>query len=781
MGKWPRRLLVAAPLLAIAGAIGAPFLSADNFKEQIRVNIEKLLHRKVEVQGEARFQLYPRPGVSLSRVVIHELPELGVEPIAYMDYPESSLDVSLSPLPLLLGRVKVSGVRLVAPSVNLTKSADGGWTFQALLDQTLGTANADGFDLDALEVSGGRLNIKIGNVKSVFYLTDTDLRIEADSTNRRRYGITIAGDPARTDRTVSSFGRLSGRGLLTLAHGSEESRIDLNLSIGRTPISELLMTLEGRRSGLGGFVASQAKLSGPLSDVAIEGRLELNEAQSFEWLLPRAASARGLVYTGRLNWLGQELRLSTSGAEPGTDPVSLRMRATELFHQPRWAALLQINRAPLSSVRSLAGDLAIHLPSAVPVEGSLSGVLGYSSKHGTKGQLAIADAAVPISSSAVVKVGAARILVDNDRWVIPAAAVNFSENESLTVESGGDAASGAKQLSVAAAGMPVERSRQFWKFLAGGADPPFFDRCRQGDWSGSMRFEQDAQGVAAWSGDVRVVGAICTLDGVAEPAVVESALLSIRGQLMLARRVKARVGRFAVSGEVDHDPRLRRHTKLRLSGGEIASGEIEQLLLPALRRERGFISRTLGRRVVMPEWLSERRLEAQVHLSALTMAEQRLQGVDARIVWDGAAIEVARLTGALAGGSASGAFRVSLAGGGPVYAGHLDVTDAAVRESRLDVSADWDSKGGGGALLAALQARGRFSLKGNPLLGADPVWDSAVGLFAFTGTRLQLSNLHVTTAGGEAWQGQGSAGLDGKLQLELSGPEAGKRPGGRLW
>ena len=781
MGKWPRRLLVAAPLLAIMGAIGAPFLSADNFKEQIRVNIEKLLHRKVDVQGEARFQLYPRPGVSLSRVVIHELPELGVEPIAYMDYPESSLDVSLSPLPLLLGRVKVSGVRLVAPSVNLTKSADGGWTFQALLDQTLGTANADGFDLDALEVQGGRLNIKIGNVKSVFYLADTDLRIEADSTDRRRYGITIAGDPARTDRTVSSFGRVSGRGMLTLARGSQESRIDLNLSIGRTPISELLIALAGRRSGLGGFVASQAKLSGPLSDVAIEGRLELNEAQSFEWLLPRAASARGLGYTGRLNWLGQELRLSTSGAEPGTDPVSLRMRATDLFQQPHWAALLQINRAPLSSVRALAGDLAILLPSAVPVEGSLSGVLGYSSKHGTKGQLAISDAAVAIPLSPPVKVATARILVDNDQWKIPAAEVNFSEGESVTLESGGDAASGAKQLTVASAGMPVERSRQFWKFLAGGGDPPFFDRCRQGDWSGSMRFEQDVQGAAGWSGDVRVSGAVCALDGVAAPALVESASLSIRGPVMLARRVKARVGRFTVGGEVDHDPRLRRHTKLRLAGGEIAAGEIEQMLLPALRRERGFISRTLGRRVALPDWLSQRRLEAQVHLSALTIADQRLQGVDARIVWDGAAIEVARLTGALAGGSASGAFRVSLAEAEPVYRGRVDVTEAAVRESRLDASADWESRGTGSALLTALQAHGRFSARGNLLLAAEPVWDSATGIFALVASRLQFSNLHVTTAGGEAWQGQGSAGLDGKLQLELSGPETGKRPAGRLW
>ena len=50
MSKWSRRVLIAAPLLAIAGAIGAPFLSADVFKEQIRVNLERVLHRYIESQ-----------------------------------------------------------------------------------------------------------------------------------------------------------------------------------------------------------------------------------------------------------------------------------------------------------------------------------------------------------------------------------------------------------------------------------------------------------------------------------------------------------------------------------------------------------------------------------------------------------------------------------------------------------------------------------------------------------------------------------------------------------
>ena len=783
MGKWTKRLLVAAPVCALAGAVGAPFLSADRFKERIRENLERVLHRKVEVLGESRFQLYPWPGVKLSHVIIHELPELGVEPIAYLDYPESSLDVSLAPSSLLLGRIQVTGVRLVAPSLNITKAADGRWTIQSLVDQAMGEGRAAGFDLDGLEVRGGRLNFKMGNVKSVFYLADTDLRIEADAGNRNRYGITIEGDPARTDRTVSAFGRLTGRGMLTLGRGSDESRINLSLSIDRTPIAELVTAIEGRSAGLGGFVASQAKLNGPLSAVAIEGRLDLNEAERFRWLFPRAASAHGLGYTGLLNWPGQELRLGTRDADGAAAPVSLRMRAFDLFLQPRWGALLGIDRAPLASVRALAGEFGVGLPSETPVEGALSGVLGYSTRHGTRGQLAISQASVAVPDLPPVKLESANVLLDNHRWKVPAAEIRFSESEAVTVETAVDSASGAREVAVASAGLPVERSRQLWKFLAGGADPPFFDRCRQGNWAGSVRFVQDAQGTGSWTGDVRVTGAVCTLDGVADTALVDSAQISLRGLAMVARRVALRVGKLSLTGEVDHDPQRRRHTRLVVNAVEASAAEVERLLLPSLRPDSGFLSRTLGRGAPLPDWLSQRRLDARIRVAALTAGDERLlEGLDARVAWDGGIVEFAPFTASVLHGAVAGGFR-AVAGREPSYQGHFNFTNLVVREGHVDAEADWETVGAGSArLLAALQSRGKFTAKGSPLLDAEPAFETASGTFAATGLRLQFPSLQMTVAG-EAWQGQGSAGPDGRLQFEVSasGVARPQRGGGRLW
>lgn len=779
MSKWMRRVLLATPILTVASVFAAPYFRADQYKAQIQQNLERVLGRRVDLQGEARFQLYPLPGVSLSRVVIHELPALGLEPIAYLDYPGSSLDVSLSPLALIMGRVKVTGVRLVAPSLNLTKSNNGQWTFQPLIDKAMGEGRAAGFDLDAIEVQGARLNFKIGDVKSVFYLADTDLRIEADSGNANRYGMIIEGDPARTDRTSSSFGRLTGRGMLSFGRGKEESRIDLSVSIDRTPLAEIVSALQGRGIGLGGFVASQAKLSGPLSQVKIEGTLQLAEADRFRWLLPRAASGRGRDFTGTLDWPGQELRLRTVDQDPAASPVSLRLRAFDLFRQPRWAMLLGIDKAPLGSVRALAGELALTLPAETPLEGALSGVMGYSSLHGAHGQLAMAQASVAVPAQpAPVTVNEARVIVDGLQWRVPAAEIRLSERESVTVESLVDMASGRRELTAATAGLDVEQSRAIWRQLAG-ADPLFFDRCQQGRWAGTLRYSQEsASAPPGWAGDLRVTGAVCSVEGLVDPVRVQSAQVNVKGAAMAARRVAARVGDLAVTGEMDYDPARRRPVRLRLSTPAASLAAIERLLLPALRRDAGFISRTLGRRVPVPEWLARRRAEAVLAVGAL---DQRLEAIEARLLWDGTQIDIPEWKASAWRGAAKGRAHISLDAAEPVYSGSITLTDAAWREGRASAEAAWETTGVGGVrLLAALKAQGTFQTKGAVLAEPDAALDTITGQFVWAAGRLQLNGAQWTTAAGESFEGQGSAAADGKLMLDPAGGR-GARVTGRLW
>src|SRR5277367_2024438 len=75
--------LLAAALVLIAG-LAAPKFQAGQYRGKIRTALEKALNRKVEF-GEIRYNLFTGPGFSVDNVTIGEDPELGAEPIAYVN------------------------------------------------------------------------------------------------------------------------------------------------------------------------------------------------------------------------------------------------------------------------------------------------------------------------------------------------------------------------------------------------------------------------------------------------------------------------------------------------------------------------------------------------------------------------------------------------------------------------------------------------------------------------------------------------------------------------
>ncbi|HYO79854.1 MAG TPA: AsmA family protein, partial [Bryobacteraceae bacterium] len=97
----------AAALLAfVAAALVAPFIRVDQYKEQIRAGLQRALHRKVDIWGEAHLTLFRGPGFSVEQVVIHDDPALGLEPLASV--PELQTTVSL--YSLWTGKLEFSSV-----------------------------------------------------------------------------------------------------------------------------------------------------------------------------------------------------------------------------------------------------------------------------------------------------------------------------------------------------------------------------------------------------------------------------------------------------------------------------------------------------------------------------------------------------------------------------------------------------------------------------------------------------------------------------------------------
>lgn len=192
--KW---LSIAVGVLLLGG-LGAPYLSGNRFAPRIQAALENGLGRKVEL-GAVHFSLFRGPGFSVDKVVIHEDPAVGIEPIAYV----GSLEAVPRVTSLFTGRLEFASIRLDDASINLAKtdgpSEPGHWNFEPLLSRSVIRA------IPELHVRSGRINFKFGETKSVFYLMDTDLDIApprvlvpAGAWSSR------ANLPARTGRRMAS-------------------------------------------------------------------------------------------------------------------------------------------------------------------------------------------------------------------------------------------------------------------------------------------------------------------------------------------------------------------------------------------------------------------------------------------------------------------------------------------------------------------------------------------------------------------------------------------------
>ena len=775
MAKWIRRIVLSLVALLLTAVVAARFWDAGRYRDSIQQELQQELRRTVEIKGRVQLQVLPRPGFSLEQVVIHEAPAFGVEPFAYV----SELQIGVSVLSLLQGKLQAASIRLMEPSVNLSKPETGGWNAQAFLQDALGPAGR-GSALPSIEVSAGRLNFKTGDVKSVFYLADTDLSIEADAEDGQRFGIRVEGEPARTDRAQRGFGRMSGRGMLLLAsEGRSEPEIQLGLQVERTAVSEIVTLLAGRTIGFGGFARTQMRLSGPLSRIEVSGRVQLDEFERFSWAFGRQ-SGWAVDYKGKLDLKGQAFEIASDPA--GGSPMSARIRATGLFERPKWAAIVACKGVPLASIRAMAAELgAAVVPKALAVEGKITGAMGISSA-GMQGALEIQDAKLVGGAGTEVAFDKGLLIVQPTAFRLTSSTVQTGRGETAVVEAILEAESGAKDLRLQTARMRIGELRKVWSNLGGESVPPVLERCQDGFWSGAIRFQRGREGPGTWSVDGKLLEAKLTAEGVAGIIEVERAGVVVRGGAVRMAIDRASVQETPFAGEIQFDLPGSRTPQVRLSAREWKLAEMEKSLGPVLAQNRSLLARTLGRPQRLPEWLRKRRMDAQWEVGALILGEHRLEKFRAKLRWEGGRMRFREISAEVASGALTGEMDIDLTGRTPLYRGQFRMRDASWKGGHLDLDADAEGTGLGTELVQSLRGQGQFWIRGLDI-APDQEWRSASGSFLYGGPagvgRVQLHHLEALV-GGENYSGQGESGPDGKWSVEMSGGQRPIRLAGRV-
>ena len=161
----------------------------DRLKSRVVNSMSMALGRQTEVSA-ITFHLLPRPGFDLENLVVHDDPTISAEPMLRA----SEVSAALRLTSLLRGRLEISRLDLTEPSLNLARTVDGRWNLEGLVERAAKRARRAHIKnchrktpwVPVYQANRARINIKLGQEKKAFALTDTDPSLAGKS--RRTHG-----------------------------------------------------------------------------------------------------------------------------------------------------------------------------------------------------------------------------------------------------------------------------------------------------------------------------------------------------------------------------------------------------------------------------------------------------------------------------------------------------------------------------------------------------------------------------------------------------------------
>jgi hypothetical protein len=759
--KTLRRIAIAVVFCVLAIGIIAPFSPAETFRPRIQAALEAALNRRVTI-GAVHLNLFHGPGFAVENVLIEDESGAGIEPFAHV----ASIQARVELGSLFTGKLAFSNLRLVEPHVNLVKTSAGPWNIQPLLTHAANAPNHRHSAPD-IEIASGRLNFKFGDTKSVFFIDNAD--IDAYPNENGDLVVRFSGDAARTDRGPQGFGHLTARGMLRSGPDGED-QLTMGLRLDRTSISDLLALFSDGGAGIHGYAIADARLTGPLSKLDITGNLEIADMHRWD-LMPTPGTGWKIRYRGRLDPRAQQLELETVALDQKQPPVSVRLRAADYLTRPRWGVCVTFRELAAASLAETARHMGAPLPAGVGIDGKVSGVIGYTPQGGAQGELAFEDASVKWPDAASVQFEAAPILIADNQFALGPAEVRLESGQSAQLEANYALDGRASSFRITTRGLPIAEVQSGAARVFASAPVPLLEDLHSGVWKGWIAFEKQDERPGVWTGEYDLQNAALDLPGLAAPVRLISASVQLEAGVIRMNRVRGRVGDIRFDGDYRFDSAAEVPNRVRMNIPGLQLAELERVMLPALRRQEGFLARTFNlRRAPLPRWLKDRAVEGTIQVGELSNGDAPLGSWRASFAWDGPSIELNRVECHLDEMRATGNIAIDLSDALPAYKISANVSDLDYRNGRLDLVAELETKGIGQSLLLNAQAEGTFEGRGITL-GPDADMREISGSYSIGAVdgipRLVLSNLQVTQ-GPDTLVGQGSSQPDGRVVLDLT-------------
>ncbi len=737
--------------LALAIALGAPFLDADVFRPAIQRALERGLGRKVDV-GKVYFNLLTGPGFTIDDVTIHEDPRAGIEPFIYV----GELEARVSLMPLFSRHLVFSSLRLhegpagAATSINLVKTEAGPWNFQYWLNSAPAISGA----MPSIKIRTGRVNFKFGDTKSVFYFGDADLEV-APSADRSVY-LRFSGAPSRTDRAAQNFGHFFLRG------NWSAQNLDLKVELERSDLSEVSYLMSRRDLGVHGIVAFNAQVSGPPSHLNVDGQLQVDDIHRWD-LLPKRGGGWRIPYKGTLDLRGERIELAS--AFDANSPLSVQVRAWDFLSTPHWDASAELKQAPIATLLEVARHMGTSVPDQLVADGSLSGSIRYDEADGFNGQVGLEQASLTLPEGQPLHAANAALSIDHNSVSLDRSTITIGPNDSAEVEGSFNSTDGL-DLKIVTRSLNVADLRSF-----GLSAIPLLELTPQGTLRGWTGYSWAPGEPGHWSGEYDLQNARFAIDGFADPLRVQSASVVSKGPRIALSKIHAKLGAIAFTGDYRYEPLTTRPHKFHVAIPNAEAAELERLFAPALIRERGFIARTLGLSAPpIPDWLKNRRADGTISIDSLTAPDVDANIANARLLWDGPLIRLVRLDAKLDPASYHGDLAIDLTGRDPHFRFDGKLADVPYKAGRVDFEGTLDTDGSGAALLANARSEGCFHAR-SISFAPDVDFRAAKGCYEMnssaTGARWKFPGIEVTQ-GPDVLYGTGASQPDGRIVLDLT-------------
>lgn len=394
----PRVLSLRRRLLWTGGIMGVllllvfvpPLFNVNRYRRQIANSMSASLGRPVHLDNVS-MHLLPTPGFTLSNFVVSEDPAFGTEPTIRADSVEGTLRlVSLWRRP-----VEFSTVRFIEPHVNLVRNAQGRWNLADVLLHAshLRTAPTDQTHAGPaprfpyIEATGGRVNVKMGEEKLPFSITDADFALWLPSPNQWR--VRLKGEPARTDTNLSDPGTLRIEGGLQKAETATGIPVNFHATWHDAPLGEASRLLTGDDLGWRGTLNWDATLEGTLSEARLSTQITLGGLRRAEFAAQQPLDLQ-ITCGGRLavaRATADGLRCEMPDSAPA--PMLLQAESVDLERPMQTAGTLDGDGIPLHWGMLWAALFSTRVPTDLHPAGQMEIHL----RHVAPGQVVLAPAA----------------------------------------------------------------------------------------------------------------------------------------------------------------------------------------------------------------------------------------------------------------------------------------------------------------------------------------------------------------------------------------------------